>query len=175
LVALAAICRNVRPARVVEFGTYTGLSTLTLALNTPPDTTITTIDLDPSTRAGHHHGLGIGGFPEFVPGFFFRGTDLAPKITQLYGDSTQIDLSHLEGKAQLIFIDADHTYRFVKSDTQCALRLIVPGGVILWDDYRWNAHHPECSGVTQVVEELAETLPVASIAGTRLAAVRVPT
>src|SRR4029453_13361594 len=66
--ALMSICRHRKPSRIFEFGTYIGLTTLGLAMNTPEDTEIFTLDLDPSTRQTHKHGLGIGGFPSFEVG-----------------------------------------------------------------------------------------------------------
>jgi predicted O-methyltransferase YrrM len=68
-----------------------------------------------------------------------------------------------------VFVDADHSYRFVKADTERAFQLIRPGGVILWDDYVWNENHPECEGVARCLHELLSQKELKRIAGTRFA------
>src|SRR4051812_10851892 len=45
LVTVGAICRVLRPRRVFEIGTYTGSTTLLMAMNTPADTELFTLDL----------------------------------------------------------------------------------------------------------------------------------
>lgn len=172
LLTLAAICQHIRPARVFEFGTYLGLSTLVIADNTPPTTKIFTLDLDPATRAQHHHGLGVGGFPDFVPGSCFRGRSAEANIYQLLGNSLAFDFSPFQASMDLVFIDSDHTYEFVKSDSDNAFQILRPGGVIVWDDYRWHPTHPECAGVTRVLDELANTRECFALARTRCAVYR---
>lgn len=63
----------------------------------------------------------------------------------------------------------NHTYDFVRVDSEHALAMLRPGGLIVWDDYVWTERAPECAGVTRRVNELAVTRPVRRIAGTRLA------
>ncbi len=167
LLTLAGLCAYARPRRVFEIGTYTGASTLVLAMNTPADTEIFTVDIHPDARATHRHGLGVGGFPEYPVGGDFAGHAAASKITQLYGNSLEMDLSAYEGTIDLVYVDADHTYEFVKADTATAFRLLRPGGTIVWDDYTWNDRHPECAGVTRTLNELSRTRPVYRLSGTR--------
>jgi hypothetical protein len=69
----------------------------------------------------------------------------------------------------LVVVDADHTYEFVCKDTETALALLAPSGIIVWDDYVWNERNPECAGVTRCLNELARTKKVYQIDGTRLA------
>src|SRR5690349_4608970 len=49
-VTLGLLCAHLRPPRIFEIGTFKGLSTLTMAMNTPEDTEIFTLDLDPLHR-----------------------------------------------------------------------------------------------------------------------------
>jgi predicted O-methyltransferase YrrM len=169
LLALAAICSHVQPRRIFEIGTYTGSSTLIMAMNTPPETEIFTLDIDPADRATHQHGLGIGGFLDYTVGAAYQGTPFASKIRQLFGSSLTFDFTPFAGSIDLVFVDADHTYDFVKADTTTALKLLRPGGIILWDDYVWDERFPECSGVTRCVNELAQIRPIARPEGTRFA------
>jgi predicted O-methyltransferase YrrM len=52
----------------------------------------------------------------------------------------------------LVFIDAGHTYDYVKRDTDQALTMLRPGGVIVWHDC-FQVLHPD---VTRRLCELAE-------------------
>jgi len=169
LLTLAAICGYVKPRCILEIGTYTGSSALIMAMNTPPETEIFTLDLDPTDRATHQHGLGVGGLPDYTVGAAYLGTPFAGKIRQLLGSSLTFDFTPFTGNIDLVFIDADHTYDFVKADTATALKLLRPGGIILWDDYVWDERFPECAGVTRCVNELAQARPIARPEGTRFA------
>jgi predicted O-methyltransferase YrrM len=168
--ALASICRRAAPRRIFEIGTYTGRATLTMALSATPETDIFTLDLDPARRDRHRHGLGVGGFPAFVPGEAFHHHPAGARIRQLFGDSRRFLYGPFAGTIDLVLIDADHTDEFVHADTAAAFRLLRPeGGIIVWDDYLWSDRHPECAGVTRCVNRVAQTEPVVRLAGTRLA------
>ncbi len=174
LLVLGAICRFTQPGRLFEFGTYTGVATLVCAMNGSPSATLDTLDLDPAVRATHVHGMGKGGFPDFIPGSAFRETPYGGRIRQRFGDSRSFDFTPYAKGVDLVFIDADHTYDFVLHDTTRALEMVRPGGILVWDDYIYTAEHPECSGVARCLNELAERFPCRHIAGTRLAVCRMP-
>lgn len=169
LLTLAALCRRLQPRAVFEIGTYTGSGTLLIAMNTPDEAEVVTLDLEPEKRDEHQHGLGVGGFAGFSVGSAFRAHAAAAKIRQVYGDSTTFDYAPYYGKMDLVLIDADHTYDFVKADSENALRLLRPGGVLLWDDYVWEAQWSECEGVTRYVNELSRSRSCYRIIGTRFA------
>ncbi|HEY2961170.1 MAG TPA: class I SAM-dependent methyltransferase [Pyrinomonadaceae bacterium] len=153
LLTLAAICRYTKPKRIFEIGTYTGSSTLVMSLNAPHETEILTLDLAPGETIGSA----------------FRNTTQSARIQQLYGNSLTFDYTPYNGTVDLVLVDANHSYECVKSDTEKALALLRPGGVIVWDDYRWLDIHSECSGVTLFLNEFQATRPLYSIAGTRFA------
>jgi predicted O-methyltransferase YrrM len=153
LLTLAAICRYKQPRRVFEIGTYTGSSTLVIAMNVPDQTEILTLDLEPSE----------------IVGSAYRNTEHSSKIHQLYGNSLNFDYSPFLGSVDFILVDANHSYECVKSDTENAFRLLRPGGVIVWDDYRWLECHAECAGVTLFLNELQNTRSIFSVTGTRFA------
>ena len=77
-------------------------------------------------------------------------------IEQRYANTVEFSDEDLIGKADLVFVDADHTYEFAKRDTETALKLIKPGGTILWHDYSWAPENPECVGVTKTVNEFRD-------------------
>lgn len=153
LLTLAAICRHKRPGRVFEIGTHTGSSTLEMAINVPDQTEILTLDLEPSETIGSA----------------YRNTEYSSKIRQLYGNSVTFDYAPFLGKVDLVFIDGDHTYDGVNSDTEKAFELLRPGGVIVWDDYRWLECHVECVGVTLFLNEFQRKRSIFNITGTRFA------
>lgn len=153
LLTLAAICRHTRPQFVFEIGTYTGSSTLVMAINIPDNTEIFTLDLEPSETVGSA----------------YRDTKYTARIHQLYGNSITFDYSDYLGKMDFVLVDADHSYECVKADSEKAFALLKPGGVIVWDDYRWLDCHAECVGVTRFLNELQTERKVFSILGTRFA------
>ena len=63
------------------------------------------------------------------------------KITWLRGDSMQFDFQQHAQQYDLVFIDGNHTYEYVRHDTKSVYRdLTHPRSVIVWHDY---AHDPE--------------------------------
>ena len=168
LITLGLIAGHLNPGRIFEFGTYTGLSTLTMAINSP-NSQIFTLDLDPEKRSSHTHGSGIGGFAPFQVGLNFLNTPEKNRISQLYADSTSFNFDSYSNSMNFIFIDADHSYEFVHQDTLNAFAMLAPGGTILWDDYIWNEEFPECEGVARTLHELMDKKNIFRIAGTRWA------
>ena len=62
-------------------------------------------------------------------------------ITHLFGDSTSYDFSQLNKKFDVIFIDGDHTYKYVKNDTEKVFKhLVKENSIVVWHDY---ANNPE--------------------------------
>ena len=88
----------------------------------------------------------------------------ADRVARLSGDSATFDWSPHVGRAGLVFVDGSHAYDYVRKDSETAMRLVRPGGVVLWHDYGvWP-------GVTQALEELetARHLGLVHIRGTSL-------
>jgi len=59
--------------------------------------------------------------------------------------------------------DGCHHDEFVLRDSQNALKMISPDGVVIWHDYASYA-----PGVVQALNELAKTVPLVHIDGTSL-------
>ena len=167
---LASVCQHLRPERIFEIGTYRGASALNMAMNTPPQTEILTLDLDPAARVETKYRLemgDIGGVP-FALGECYRGTAFEPRIRQLYGDSALFDFRPFYASADLVFVDGNHGYENVKSDSENAFRVVRPGGVVLWDDY----HLEWGPAVMRYLNEIGNAKRIFQIAGTRLAICR---
>jgi predicted O-methyltransferase YrrM len=163
---LAAMCKLLQCRTVFEIGTYQGQTTWVMAHNNP-QAQVFTLDL-PSLDAVHQLRYPVTDPEYFVAwnrGARFLGTPEANRITQLFGDSATFDFSPYDGQMDLVFIDGSHSYEYVKSDTEAALRMLSDRGTIVWDDY---LYYP---GIYRVVTELSPRLDrrIFHIVGTRLA------
>jgi predicted O-methyltransferase YrrM len=163
LLTLIAICQYRHPQSIFEVGTYQGNTTLNLAMISSEITDVYTLDLSDDER------ISFSINQQYLVGEKFRQTNTLSKITQLFGNSLSYNFSEYYNSVDLVFIDANHTYEYVKSDTENALKMLKPNGIIIWDDYVWDDRHPECSGVAQYLNELNFKIPCYHILGTRLA------
>ena len=152
---------------IFEFGTNRGDSAWLLAHNLPK-ARVYTLDLA-GPDAVDSAELELTDADEYFRvwdrGARFRGTPEANRITQLFGDSATFDFSPYAGAMDLVYVDASHSYSYVKSDTESALSMLSASGTIVWDDY---THYP---GIYAYLNELAPTLdrPIFHVLGTRLA------
>jgi len=164
---LCAIAALLEPATIFEFGTYRGDTAWLLARNLPR-ASVCTLDLA-GPDAMYHAQLELTDIDEYFHdwgrGVRFHGTPEAERITQLVGDSATFDFSPYRGSIDLVYVDASHSYSYVRSDTEAALSMLSPSGTIVWDDY---THY---SGIYAYLNELATVLdgPVFHILDTRLA------
>jgi predicted O-methyltransferase YrrM len=141
---LGALLRWLPARRVFEFGTYRGYSTLRLA-ELAPDAEITTLD-----RAAEVDFAENGERRRVRIGELFSGTPAAARITQIFCDSMAFDPEPFAGRIDVVFIDGNHTYPYVRRDTESAFRMLAPRGAIVWDDYTC------CRGVERRVDELRQ-------------------
>lgn len=160
LLTLAGICRYLSPRSIFEIGTFKGSTAFVMAMNTPDDAKIRTLDLEPVP-------LEIAGRP-FTVGELYRGSPFEFKISQLYADSALFDFEPFSRSSDLVFIDGNHNYEHVQTDSQNAFRILRPGGVILWDDYHPEWHHD----VVRYLNKLGTQKPLFQIEGTRLVVYR---
>lgn len=107
--------------RVLEFGTYTGYSALTMAENLPEDGEVYTLDINPET-------VEIGKK-------YWEQSAHGKKITSLIGPALE-SLSKIEGKVDLVFIDADKENYL--NYLNKSLELLSPKGVIVLDNALWS-------------------------------------
>ena len=163
---LAALSVLLEAESIFEIGTFAGEATWVLAHN-QPKARVYTLDL-PGPEAVAVAGLELTDpeyFAHWDRGGYFKGTPEAERITQLLGDSASFDFSPYSGKMDLVYIDASHSYSYVRSDTEAAFGMLSELGMIVWDDY---TYYP---GIYAYLNEIAPTLdhPIFHILGTRLA------
>jgi hypothetical protein len=101
-------------------------------------------------------------------GFAFLGHPTATRIHQLRGNSLTFTPPDCLANTDLCFIDGGHSYECIKADTETALKIISPKGVIVWDDYAWFV-----AGVSKYLTELRNSLPLYRIAGSQLVICRI--
>jgi len=152
LSALAADCKN--GSNLFEIGTFNGRTTINLALNSPTQCRIFTLDLPPDPEPPSSNAKGERPiFKEARPGSKYeKYRTIHPaavkKIQQLFGNSAEFNYSPYKGSCSLVFVDGSHAYDYVVSDSQAAMDLVCKDGVIIWHDYGiWEE-------VTRALEEL---------------------
>jgi hypothetical protein len=169
--ALAAICAASNPTQIVEFGTFLGIGTATMALNCGAQ--ILTIDL-PDTSWGREIDAlnqvdsGLVDQSRNRVGCYYKGKPFGDRITELRCDSRSLDLRQHITRADLCLVDGGHSHECISTDTANAFRVIGPDGIIIWDDYFWL--YPE---VVKYLNQLSKTVPsLVKIKGTNLVVFR---
>src|SRR5262249_41206372 len=122
---LARLCKQLRPRVSVDLGTYTGLSTLTIAASTDDDARVWTCDLD-------REAVGLAQT-------FWKRAQLAYKIQSRVESAAEF-LAHLvgtlgESSVDLMILDANfdqYAEYLVRISS-----LLKPGGLLLVDDPSW--------------------------------------
>jgi predicted O-methyltransferase YrrM len=171
LCKICLIVKWLKPRRILEMGTYNGMTTLQMALNAPADCVTYTLDLRPEQAAQ----INLGTLDDLVANHFkanfqtSTGSYFASRedvsIKQLWGDTAVFDYSTLDGPMDLVFVDAAHDYANKKIDCERAFSMLSPRGVILWHDYAQVAN-PE---VTQCIAEFAKDHRIFHLRNTNLA------
>lgn len=170
IVSLCLLCQILKPRVVMEIGTLTGYTALHFALNSPETAKIYTLDLPmeekvtpqlKTTVVDETHIETHRGQRRYA----FENTEVAGKVTCLFGDSAAFDFTPFHGKVDFFFIDGAHSYEYVRSDTLNALKCCHPGSVIAWHDFG----RVGINGVSKWILELAKEHEIYSVPGSSLA------
>lgn len=127
---LVMLTRMIRPARVLELGTFTGYSALCFAEGMEgTDGSVDTVEVD-DEYADELRGL-------------FASAPEGGRITLHIADAEEFIASAAPESYDLVFIDADK--RRYSAYYEGALRVLRPGGFILADNTLWGnkVGHPE--------------------------------
>lgn len=134
---LTAIYERLRPAKVIEIGSFYG-ATLWAWMRLAPggnQTTITSIDLP--------IGPGDGRYNEMLKSrlqWHLWADEYECNLNDWQGDShsrvmvERVHESHPEKDVDFLFIDGDHSYSGVKADFQNYAQFVRPGGLIVFHD-----------------------------------------
>ena len=117
------IIKITNPKNILEIGTFTGLSALTMALAANEDTLITALDKNEETSK--------------IAKKFFEKANLTNKISLLVNNAKNSldDLTNSNKYFDIVFIDADkenYIYYFEKS-----LKMTKKSGIIITDNVLW--------------------------------------
>ena len=130
LALLKALARGYPECRYFEIGTWRGESIANVA-----SVAASCTSLSLSAREMEELGFfpaGSGSFAQ-THRFFSQGL---PNVTYIEHNSRTYDFSQLRGGFDLIFVDGDHTYEGVRSDTANVFNLLRDErSVIVWHDY----------------------------------------
>jgi len=107
--------------RVVEVGTFTGYSALSMAQGLPADGTLVTCELDPDNAAAARR--------------HFAADPHGHKVTLLEGPAL-VSLSTLDGPFDLAFVDADKEN--YPNYLEALLPMMRPGGLLAFDNALWS-------------------------------------
>jgi hypothetical protein len=168
IVGLCLLCQAIQPKVVFEIGTDSGYTAAHMALNTPIDCRIYTLDLPSDTSpilpTTFMDDISMRQHTRRTR-YIWEQTKVPPKIHTLFGDSAAFDYSPYSGRVDLFFIDGAHSYEYVRSDTLNALKCCHYGSTIVWHDFG----RVGVNGVSRWLVEFSHQHPVYSIPGGSLA------
>ncbi|HJQ67352.1 MAG TPA: class I SAM-dependent methyltransferase [Blastocatellia bacterium] len=158
------------PRKVLEIGTFRGLTTLNIAMNAPR-AEVHTLDLppdaDPNATKFSNNDAGIITRRD---GYYYAERAEAARIRQHYGDTALFDFTRIGAGIDFCLIDAAHSYEYVRNDTARVLPWLTDDCLMLWHDYGRNdfmADADDSWGVTRFLHEIAD-VGVAVLQGTSL-------
>jgi hypothetical protein len=180
LSVLDRLVRQYDPHVLFEIGTFDGRTTLNLAAHAGPEARVFTLDLPPTAEEATALPLNANDrkyIDKPESGARFQGSDVAPKIVQLYGDSATFDFRPYWRAVDFVLVDGSHSYHYALNDSYAALEMIRGPGLIVWHDYVPGPG--SCwPGLVRALEELREAEPafggLCYLAGTGFALLRVP-
>ncbi len=177
---LVSLIKLINPKKIFEFGTYLGATSVLMAMNSPEETIITTLDIDKNyslNQSGQDYDLfDAEDNDNYLRSLFLENgavhihrteSWIQKKIHQIYCDSKKLNLIEydLENKFDLIFIDAGHDYESIQNDTMKALAMAKESCIIAWHDYKSNIH----TEVTKFINELSKQRRIVYVQNTMMA------
>ena len=126
--------------RVLEIGTFTGLSTLSMALALPEDGEITAVDKDKNTSEKANE--------------FFKKAKQDSKISMIVKSALEALMEIRDKKYELIFIDADKMN--YKKYYEIALKLLDKEGLIIIDNVLWHGDVVESNIKDKITDSIRD-------------------
>lgn len=149
LVLLRSLARSLPECEYLEIGTWRGESIINVAKEAKH---CTSLNLSPEDIIS----LGYDKQYADLHGCLLKNTN---NITQIYANSLTFDFQSMNKKFDLIFIDGDHSYETVKSDSAKVFKLLRnDNSMIIWHDSAFNPESPRHSVIAGILDGMpAET------------------
>jgi len=165
---LITACRLVEARSVFEFGTFLGTNTFNLAMNTPEDGRVFTLDIGAQDIEEDPADAPLTRIHRSAGTMDFTGSNVAHKIERLAGDSRTFDFSRWTHSVDLLFIDGGHDLATLHADTKHAMEMAATDrpSCVVWHDYG----NPEYPPLTAYLEELSNRVPLFHLEDTMLCA-----
>lgn len=145
LALLKALAASIPDCEYLELGTWRGESIINVSKVAKH---CTSVNLSPDEI------LKITKMPEYAAQHNCLIKDKS-NITSVFANTLTFDFSTLNKKFDLIFVDADHSYEAVKSDTaKVAALLKDENSMIVWHDCGLNTETPRYSVIAGVLDGL---------------------
>ena len=159
---------------IFEFGTCSGKTTALFALNSPLESKVYSITLNPADLSNLSLGnnrdvkaaLNNAKKESIYDQFIFMNMSIKNKINLIFQDSTKFNVDKFENSMDLIFIDGGHNYSCVKNDSEKSFRMIKNEGYIFWHDY--NVSKRSCRDIVKYIHEISKTKKIFHIKNTSL-------
>ncbi|MEI3807213.1 class I SAM-dependent methyltransferase [Agrobacterium radiobacter] len=135
---LGQLYRAFRPRHHLEFGTWEGFGARLCLQNS--EALVWTLNLpdgerDADGRPLYSDASGVTDGGSRI-GRLYREAGLAGRVTQMLMDSREFDTAAFGADFfDTVLIDGGHTADVVASDTEKALRVVRPGGFVMWHDF----------------------------------------
>jgi predicted O-methyltransferase YrrM len=134
--------------RVLEIGSYEGRSAIWFLENVVTDPSATLTCVDPwwwrEDELRFDHNLLVSGH--------------AARVTKLKGPSDEVLPPLPHDSFDLIYVDGSHRAMNVLMDGALAWQRVKPGGMVIFDDYRWDPHKPAHERPEPAIDLLLELL-----------------
>nr|WP_262905216.1 class I SAM-dependent methyltransferase [Hymenobacter nitidus] len=145
MLLLRALARRVPRARYFEIGTWRGESAANVA---EVAASVHTLNLS----AEEMRKLGLPARYIELHGFFSHPL---PNVTHLHGNSATYDLAGLNQQFDVVFIDGDHSYEAVRTDTRRVFEhLVGPTTVVVWHDASRQPGQPRWEVLAGILDGL---------------------
>ena len=129
---LAMLSKMVRPARILELGTFTGYSALCLAEGLSPNGKLLTIEHNDELESTIRHNLSLSPLGEKIDLVIGDAVDILYQLVLQNGSQAENSMF------DLVFIDADKRQYCEYLDM--VYPLVKTGGWILADNVLWDGH-----------------------------------
>jgi hypothetical protein len=170
---ISSLCHLIaarKPNKILEIGTFKGLTTLNMAINAP-SAEVHSLDLPLDAKASMtQFDTKDSAIISNRGKYFYESKPESTRIYQHYGDSANFDFSKIGQGVDFCLVDAAHSYEYVKNDTIKVLPLMTDDSFLLWHDYGRNdflASSEDVWGVSKFLHEIS-FIGVRIIQGTSL-------